>query len=267
MISEFILRAALAGIGVALVAAPLGCFVVWRRMAYFGDTMAHSALLGAAAAIAFDIDATLGVFVVSVLVALALLALERRGGLATDTLLGLLSHSALAVGLVVMGFMTGLRLDLFGYLFGDILAVGTNDLILIWGGGAVILAALLRIWRPLLAATVAPDVAAAEGLNPARQRLIFMLLLAGVIAIAMKIVGILLITALLIIPAAAARRMARTPEMMAVMAAVIGALAVAGGLGAAVAGDTPAGPTIVVAALALFLIGLIPWHGRTVNHG
>ena len=239
MISEFILRAALAGIGVALVAAPLGCFVVWRRMAYFGDTMAHSALLGAAAAIAFDIDATLGVFVVSVLVALALLALERRGGLATDTLLGLLSHSALAVGLVVMGFMTGLRLDLFGYLFGDILAVGTNDLILIWGGGAVILAALLRIWRPLLAA----------------------------IAIAMKIVGILLITALLIIPAAAARRMARTPEMMAVMAAVIGALAVAGGLGAAVAGDTPAGPTIVVAALALFLIGLIPWHGRTVNHG
>ena len=267
MISEFILRAALAGIGVALVAAPLGCFVVWRRMAYFGDTMAHSALLGAAAAIAFDIDATLGVFVVSVLVALALLALERRGGLATDTLLGLLSHSALAVGLVVMGFMTGLRLDLFGYLFGDILAVGTNDLILIWGGGAVILAALLRIWRPLLAATVAPDVAAAEGMNPARQRLIFMLLLAGVIAIAMKIVGILLITALLIIPAAAARRMARTPEMMAVMAAVIGALAVAGGLGAAVAGDTPAGPTIVVAALALFLIGLIPWHGRTVNHG
>ncbi|PIR19278.1 MAG: hypothetical protein COV48_02890, partial [Elusimicrobia bacterium CG11_big_fil_rev_8_21_14_0_20_64_6] len=113
------------------------------------------------------------------------------------------------VGLVVMGFMTGLRLDLFGYLFGDILAVGTNDLILIWGGGAVILAVLLRIWRPLLAATVAPDVAAAEGMNPARQRLIFMLLLAGVIAIAMKIVGILLITALLIIPAAAARRMAR----------------------------------------------------------
>jgi zinc transport system permease protein len=148
MVSDFILRAALAGIGVALVAAPLGCFVVWRRMAYFGDTMAHSALLGAAAAIAFDIDATLGVFVVSVLVALALLALERRGGLATDTLLGLLSHSALAVGLVVMGFMTGLRLDLFGYLFGDILAVGTNDLILIWGGGAVILAVLLRFWPP-----------------------------------------------------------------------------------------------------------------------
>lgn len=267
MVSEFILRAALAGIGVALVAAPLGCFVVWRRMAYFGDTMAHSALLGAAAAIAFDIDATLGVFIVSVLVALALLALERRGGLATDTLLGLLSHSALAVGLVVMGFMTGLRLDLFGYLFGDILAVGTNDLVLIWGGGAVILAVLLRIWRPLLAATVAPDVAAAEGMNPARQRLIFMLLLAGVIAIAMKIVGILLITALLIIPAAAARRLAHTPESMAMIAAGIGSLAVAGGLGAAVVADTPAGPTIVVAALTLFLLGLIPWQGKAAGHG
>ncbi|HAD85898.1 MAG TPA: hypothetical protein DCG48_00915 [Rhodospirillaceae bacterium] len=271
MVSDFLLHAALAGIGVAIVAAPLGCFVVWRRMAYFGDTMAHSALLGAAAAIAFDIDATLGVFTISVLVALALLALERRGGLATDTLLGLLSHSALAVGLVVMGMMTGIRLDLFGYLFGDILAVDGRDLALIWGGGAVILGLLAYIWRPLLAATVAPDVAAAEGMNPARQRLIFMLLLAGVIAIAMKIVGILLITALLIIPAAAARRIAHGPEAMAAIAAGIGGLAVVGGLAAAVQADTPAGPTIVVAALVLFLVGLLPWAklrpGKEAEHG
>ncbi|MEQ8229422.1 MAG: metal ABC transporter permease [Rhodospirillales bacterium] len=267
MISEFILHAALAGIGVAIIAAPLGCFVVWRRMAYFGDTMAHSALLGAAAAIAFDIDATLGVFTVAVLVALALLALERRGGLATDTLLGLLSHSALAVGLVVMGFMAGLRLDLFGYLFGDILAVNTYDLALIWGGGAVILAILIRIWRPLLAATVAPDVAAAEGMNPHRHRLIFMLLLAGVIAIAMKIVGILLITALLIIPAATARRLAATPEAMAGIAAIAGSLAVIGGLWAAMTADTPAGPTIVVAALVLFLAGTVTWKRKAVDHG
>ena len=185
MVSDFILRAALAGIGVALVAAPLGCFVVWRRMAYFGDTMAHSALLGAAAAIAFDIDATLGVFTISVLVALALLALERRGGLATDTLLGLLSHSALAVGLVVMGMMTGIRLDLFGYLFGDILAVDGRDLALIWGGGAVVLAGLFRFWRPLLADTVHPDLAAAEGMHPQRARAVLMLLMALVIAVAM----------------------------------------------------------------------------------
>ncbi|PIW26304.1 MAG: hypothetical protein COW30_15695 [Rhodospirillales bacterium CG15_BIG_FIL_POST_REV_8_21_14_020_66_15] len=267
MVSDFLLRAALAGIGVALVAAPLGCFVVWRRMAYFGDTMAHSALLGAAVAIAFDIDATLGVFTVAVVVALALLALERRGGLATDTLLGLLSHSALAVGLVVMGFMSGLRLDLFGYLFGDILAVNIGDIALIWGGGGVILGVLVHIWRPLLAATVAPDVAAAEGLNPARQRLIFMLLLAGVVAIAMKIVGVLLITALLIIPAAAARRLSHTPETMAAIAAVIGAVSVVSGLGAAVAADTPAGPTIVVAALVLFLAGLTSWKPKEAGHG
>lgn len=267
MISEFLIRAALAGIGVAVVAAPLGCFVVWRRMAYFGDTMAHSALLGASAAIAFDIDATLGVFTVAVLVALSLVALERRGGLATDTLLGLLSHSALAIGLVVMGFMTGLRLDLFGYLFGDVLAVSTIDLFVIWGGGAVILGLLIWIWRPLLAATVAPDVAAAEGLHPARQRLIFMLLLAGVIAIAMKIVGILLITALLIIPAATARRIAATPEAMAVIAGLTGAVAVISGLFAAVKADTPAGPTIVVAALALFLAASLPWKRKATEHG
>jgi len=263
MVSDFLLRAGLAGIGVALVAAPLGCFVVWRRMAYFGDTMAHSALLGAAAAIAFDVDAVFGVFAVAVLVALALLALERRGGLATDTLLGLLSHSALAIGLVVIGLMVGLRLDLLGYLFGDILAVSDLDLAVIFAGGAAVAVALVLIWRPLLAATVAPDVAAAEGLHPHRARLAFMLLLAAVIAIAMKIVGILLITALLIIPAAAARRFAATPEGMALMAAGFGALAVITGLGAAVQADTPAGPTIVVAALIIFLLGLLhPGHRR-----
>ena len=257
MVSDFLMRAGLAGIGVALVAAPLGCFVVWRRMAYFGDTMAHSALLGAAAAIVFDVDAVVGVFAVAVLVALALLALERRGGLATDTLLGLLSHSALAIGLVVIGLMVGLRLDLLGYLFGDILAVSDLDLAVIFTGGGAVAIALALIWRPLLAATVAPDVAAAEGLHPQRARLAFMLMLAAVIAIAMKIVGILLITALLIIPAAAARRFAATPETMALMAAGIGALAVVTGLAAAVQADTPAGPTIVVAALSLFLAGLL----------
>jgi zinc transport system permease protein len=258
MLDDFFTRALLAGIGIALMAGPLGCFVVWRRMAYFGDTMAHSALLGVALSFLFNLNVMIGVFAIAALVSLSLLALQSRRTLPTDALLGILSHSALAVGLVVVSFMTWVRFDLMGLLFGDILSVSKADLSIIYGGGMLILVALFKLWGPLLAETVNPEIAEAEGLNPRRSRIAFMLLVACVIAIAMKIVGIMLITALLIIPAAAARRFAASPEMMALLASGAGCLAVAGGLFASLKFNTPSGPSIVVAALALFLLSLLP---------
>lgn len=265
MLDDFLTRALVAGIGLALVTGPLGCFIVWRRMAYFGDTMAHSALLGVALGFLFEIDLTVGVFVVAALSSLMLLALERHRGLSLDALLGIVSHAALSLGLVALAFMTWVRLDLMGLLFGDILAVSRLDIIVIWGGGLMILALLALLWRPLLAASVDEELAAAEGLAPARSRLIFMLMIALVVAIAMKIVGILLITALMIIPAAAARRFSGTPEMMALLAALIGAVAVAGGLYGSLSFDTPSGPSIVVAALILFLASLPAWPDTFKN--
>ncbi len=262
MVEDFILRAGLAGIAVALVAGPLGCFVVWRRMAYFGDTMAHSALLGVALGFLLDLHPILGVVCVTVAIALLLLALQERAWLASDTLLGILSHAALSLGLVVIGLMAWLRLDLMGFLFGDILAVTMADLAWIGGGGLAVLAVLLWIWRPLLAATVHEDLARAEGVPTFRVRLAFMLLIAVVIALAMKLVGILLITALLIIPAATARRLATTPEAMALWAAVIGALAVVAGLAGSLQLDTPTGPSIVVAAALFFALALLPVRRR-----
>lgn len=256
MLDDFFTRALIAGIGLALVTGPLGCFVVWRRMAYFGDAMAHSALLGVAIGFLFEIDLTVGVFVVAALSALSLMALEQRGGLSVDALLGILSHGALSLGLVALAFMSWVRVDLLGFLFGDILAVSRLDIALIWGGGALVLGLLALLWRPLLAAAVDEELAKAEGLAPARSRLIFMLMIALVVAIAMKIVGVLLITALMIIPAATARRFADTPERMAVIAALIGILAVAGGLYGSLSFDTPSGPSIVVAALILFVASL-----------
>jgi zinc transport system permease protein len=262
MLDDFFVRALLAGIGVALVAGPLGCFVVWRRMAYFGDTMAHSALLGVAVGFLLELAPTVGVIAVTAATALALLALQRRREMAADTLLGILSHSSLSIGLVVISLMVWLRIDLFGYLFGDVLAVGIGDLIRIYTGGLVALAALAIVWRPLLALTIDEDLARAEGVRAGPVSVAFMLLIALVIAIAMKIVGVLLITSLLIIPAAAARRVARTPEQMAVAAALAGALAVCLGLYGSLAFDTPSGPSIVVAALMLFLASLVRLPGR-----
>ncbi|MBP5858745.1 metal ABC transporter permease [Marivibrio halodurans] len=262
MLEPFFLRALAAGIGVAVMAGPLGCFIVWRRMAYFGDTMAHSALLGIAFAFLFEIEPMLGVFAVAALVALALLLLQRRPTLSTDALLGILAHATLALGLVMVAAMPWVRIDLTALLFGDILAVSHADILAVYLGGAAVLAGLAWLWRPLLAATVNPELAAAEGLRPERSRALFMLLMAGVIALAMKLVGVLLITALLIIPAATARRFAPTPEAMAGLAAVFGALSVALGLFGSLEADTPSGPSIVVAATAIFLTSLAIPRGR-----
>lgn len=261
---DFFIRALVGGVGVALVAGPLGVFVVWRRMAYFGAAMAHSALLGVALGFLLAVDLNLAVIVVCIALALLLVALQRQQALATDTLLGILAHGALAVGLIVLAFVETLRVDLMSYLFGDVLAVTSHDLAWIYGGGAVVLIALAAIWRPLLAATVHEELAEVEGVRVGAVRLAFMLLLAVVIAVGLKVVGILLVTSLLIVPAAAARWLARTPEQMALWASAIGAVAVIAGLGGSLAWDTPAGASIVVAAMALFALvtlaarGLIP---------
>ena len=258
MFDDFFLRAMLAGVGLALTTGPLGCFVIWRRMAYFGDTMAHSALLGVALSLLFSLNLMVSVFVVAAVVSLLLLVLQKRQALSADALLGILSHSTLAIGLVLVAFMSWVRIDLIAFLFGDILAVTATDIAVIWGGGALVLALIAWLWRPLLAATVNAELADAEGLHPERARLAFMLLMALVIAIAMKIVGIMLITSLLIIPAAAARRYSATPEVMAILASLIGAVAVVLGLFGSLTYDTPSGPSIVVAALILFLFSLLP---------
>ena len=253
MLDDFLFRAFLGGIGVAIVTGPLGCFVVWRRLAYFGDTLSHSALLGVALAILLEVNVMLAVFVISVLMGLALLMLRQVAPLSSDALLGLLAHSTLAIGLIALSFMTWVRVDLLGFLFGDVLAINQFDLLVIGLGGTVVLLVLKLIWRPLFAATVSPEIARAEGLHPERAEVIFMILMASVIAISMKIVGVLLITALLIIPAAAARCFSRSPEQMAVFAVLIGILSVIIGLKSSLTWDTPAGPSIVAALLLLFL--------------
>ena len=263
MLDDFFIRALLAGIGLAFVTGPAGCFVVWRRLAYFGETIAHSALLGVALAILLDFSLMIGIFVIASIMVLAVFYLERRDTLPTDTLLGLLAHGGLAFGLVILSFFPNMQLDLHALLFGDILAVSRTDLAVIWIGGGLALVMLRYIWRPLLAATVSTDLATVAKLKPERAQLVFGLLVAAVIAVAIKIVGVLLIVALLVIPAATVRRFASNPEKMAVGAAAAGIVAVTGGLFASAQLDTPSGPSIVVAAIVLFALTRI---GRPQNN-
>lgn len=253
MLDDFLIRAALAGLGVGLVASALGCFVVWRRMAYFGDATAHAAILGVALSLGASIPVTWGVLGVAVAMALVIAGLSnRRQGM--DTVLGVLAHSALAIGLMAVAVVPGARVDLEAYLFGDILSVSRADLAVIWGGGALVAAVLAWRWQALLTATVNPDLAAASGIDPEREKRVLTLGLAVVVAVSIKVVGALLITALVIIPAAAARPLARTPEQMALAAAGIAALSALGGLWLAFRLDTPAGPSIVATAAMAFAV-------------
>lgn len=250
-LDDFMVRALLAAIGVAVAAAPLGCFIVWRRMAYFGDATAHASILGVAIALALSVSIFAGALLISLLMAMIVSVLSGRG-YAVDTSLGVLAHSALAIGLVVTSLLSGVRIDLMGYLFGDILSVGKIDLFVIWLGAIFVVFLLWWRWSKLLIATLNADLARSEGINPQHEQFILSLALALIVAVGIKVVGVLLISAMLIIPAAASRVFANTPERMALYAIVLGSIAALGGLLLSYQFDTPTGPTIVSFAAALF---------------
>ncbi len=251
---DFILRGFMGGVGVALVTGPVGCFIVWRKMAYFGNSMSHTAVLGVAIGFAFGVDLRLGIFISCIGLAIVFLALQTWKTLSIDTLLGILAHTALSIGIIAVSVVETLRVDLMGYLFGDILAVGPLDLWWIYLGGTAALGVLAWLWRGLLAVTVNEELAGAEGIPTFRVKFVFMFLVAFIIAVSMKLIGILLITSMLIIPPAVARRFAKTPEQMAAFAILAGVVSVGAGLWASVEWNAPAGPCIVVAAAVLFLL-------------
>ena len=251
---EFLLPSILAGLGIALIAGPLGSFVVWRKMAYFGDTLAHASLMGLALGFLFNINLYLALLICCLMLAVLLVTLQKQKLVATDTLLGILAHSALSLGLVAVSFLDNVRVDLMSYLFGDLLAVSPTDLVFIYAGAAVIGLVLAIFWRPLLSTTVNEDLAAVDGINIDLMRLILMLLVGIVIAVGMKFVGALIMTSLLIIPAATARKFSNTPEQMAFLASIIGSISVFGGLSLSWFYDTPAGPSVVISAAAMFML-------------
>ncbi len=256
MMNYWWLMPLLSGVLLACVTGPLGSFVVWRRMAFFGDTLAHGALLGITLGVLSDLNPTLALVLSSAVLALVLYPMQRIETLSSDTLLAIISHSMLAVGLVVLSLAQGVRVDLMGYLFGDLLAVTGDDALMVAAAAMVCLGLIAWQWRGLLATTISQELASIDGYPVSRLNLMLVLMLALVIALAMKIVGILLVSAMLIIPPAAARSLSRTPEQMVVIAALVGVLAVIAGMSASFYWDTPAGPSIVVAATLMFVASL-----------
>ncbi|MBS0288853.1 MAG: metal ABC transporter permease [Proteobacteria bacterium] len=250
----YLLIPLMGGIGVAMIAGPLGAIMIWRRLAYFGDTLSHSGLLGITLALAFHFNVTLGVCAIALMAAFLLLKLQLRLNVASDTLLGLLSYTTLALGLLVLGFMQDIRVDVLGFLYGDILAMGWHDVVGIYVGGGVILISLAFLWQSILRVTIDVDLAKVEGLPVGHIQLAYTFLLAITIAVAIKMVGVLLITGLLLIPAAAARPLSNSPEKMACRASLIGLMAVVIGLMISHTWDLPTGPAIVVVSSGILLL-------------
>jgi len=253
---RYLAPAFIGGTGVAIVSGPLGAMMVWRRLAYFGDTLSHSGLLGITLALALHINITLGVCAIALLVALGLLGLQQKLLVASDTLLGLLSHTTLALGLLILATMERIQVDVLGFLYGDILALTWQDVGWIYLGGVIVILLLMRLWQSLLRVTVDPDLAQVEGVPVKRVQATYLLLLAIVVAVAIKIVGVLLITALLLIPATTARPWAHSPEKMAVYASIFGIISVMVGIISSHFWDVPTGPAIVVSSTFLLLITL-----------
>ncbi|AEG30967.1 metal ABC transporter permease [Thiomicrospira cyclica] len=257
MLDYFIWLALLGGLLTAWIAAPLGLFVVWQRQAYFGETLAHSALLGVGIGLMLSINLSLAILMTSFLLVISLHFLRRHTQLANDTLLGILAHGSLASGLVLVALQAQVNIDIMSFLFGDILNLTLYDLLLMLGIAGLVTLFLTTQWHKLINLTLNTDLAQVEGVAVSRLQLQMTLLLALVIAMSMKVVGILLITSLLILPAATARRWAHSPEQMLVFAVILASLAILLGLGLSWYIDVPTGPAIVVCALGLFLLTLL----------
>lgn len=253
---SFVTNALIAGIGVAIVAGSLGTIVVWRRMSYFGDALSHSALLGIAISLWLDINTMFGIVGFSIFFSILVVTLDNQKMFSRDTLLGITAHSSLALG-IVSSSLLGINVDLESYLFGNILAVTGEDINIIIASTVAIVIALTVIWKKILFITVHRDLAFTQNINIKRNELYFMILLSLLVAIAIKIVGVLLITSLLIIPAAAARKFSNTPEIMAIFSVIIGVLSVIVGILFSFEVDTPTGPTIVLAAALIFICVMV----------
>jgi zinc transport system permease protein len=256
MMPDYLAYALLAALSLAAIAGPLGALVVWQRLAFFGDTLAHGALLGVALGILAAWPLVLTIVAVCLGFALLLSFLLGSRQLPEEALLGIVSQSALALGLVAVS-LAGSSVDVYAYLFGDLLTTSAEEAWTLAACALAVAIVLAICWQPLLRWVVNPILAQVEGLPVRLLRLLLLALVAITVALAMRVVGVLLVTALLVIPACASRRLSSSPESMAFLASLLGALAVLLGLSVSYYADTPAGPSIVLAASVTFALSLL----------
>ena len=256
---DFILRALAASLGVSVIAGSLGCFVIWKRLSYFSDSISHSALLGVALGLVTGLGINFGLVIVGALFATLIVVLQQKGFWSNDAILGIFSHIALSLGIVVLGFVGDRNIDYFAYLFGDILSINSQDIFWIFSVMVAVVVILVMNWKRLLLLTLNEELARAEGLNKVTYELLFMFLIALAVSVSVQIVGVLLITSLLIIPPAIARVYSGSPLSMIFSSVVVSVVSVLLGLFSSIQFDIATGPAIVITlGIVFFIAQLLP---------
>jgi zinc transport system permease protein len=260
----FMQRALVAGLLVGLVASLLGVFVVLRRSAFFGDAIAHASLAGIAVGVVGGVPPLVPAAAVAVGIGLALHRLERLGRLSLDTILGFILPFFMAIGVLVLSLSPAFQPELLSYLFGSILTVSWRGLAAIAAVAVAVALVLARLGRRLVFATFDPDGAHAAGIDVARLLTVHHVLLALTVIASISVVGIVLVNALLVIPAATAKLLARSLRQMFVLAPLLGIASVLAGLTVSAWLDAPSGPAIVVIAGSLFVAAWarVAWRAR-----
>lgn len=248
---QLLLPAWIMGTLLVFLTAPLGCLMLWRRMSFFADTMAHGTLLGVALAAVLSLPLWIGVTFTAILL-VAVLWVLHDPRLPNDALLALCSATLLCSGLLLIQHLPALRPELLSYLFGDLLTIEWSDLPVFIGIIIAALAVLFHYWQAQIQIAIDPDIAVSEGVNAKWQRLIFMLLLALFTVLALRAVGSLLMGALLVIPALSARLVSHSPKQMVIAAFIIAQMGVTVGLWSSAGLNISTGLSIVLTMSIVF---------------
>ncbi|AYN24750.1 zinc ABC transporter permease subunit ZnuB [Buchnera aphidicola] len=252
---ELIYPGWLAGILLSFATGPLGSFIIWRRISSFGDTLSHSSILGLAISILFKIDSFYTVLFFMSFLAIVLAWIEKLLSVSLETILSIISYSSLSLGMIFISLMsTSRHIDLSNYLFGDLLIVTKFDLFIISLGSLTVLTVLFLRWNSILLLTINEELAQIDGVNIFYARLTLMLTTALAISIAIKFVGVLLITSLLIIPPATAQLFSDSPEKMIIISIIISIISVTGGIFLSFFYNTPTSPSIVLFSSCVYLL-------------
>lgn len=255
-LDDFLLRSLIAGVIMVVIAAPMGCLMVWQRLAFLGDTLGHAAVFGVALGLMLQLMPIVGVLAVALLIVFSLSRVSSFNTAMSETTLAIISHTGLAGGIILVGTLGAGRVNLESILFGDLLATTPTDLLGLLATTFVLLLLLLRYWRAFVAMSVSREIAQAEGIEVRRLQFLMYAMIALLVAVMMKVMGVLLIAAMLVIPTSSARLFSRGPEQMVAISALYGFAALGGGLTSSYHFDWQTGPAIVVCATALLLLTL-----------
>ncbi|MFT7086926.1 MAG: zinc transport system permease protein [Rickettsiales bacterium] len=256
MFEPLFIKALIAGIGVAIALAPIGVFVLWKKMAYFSDAISHSAIFGLAIATIIAVSPMYGIVLCAVIFCFLMFIIGKQNLYSIDSIIGITSATLLSIGMILLAFFPS-EIELEEYLFGDLLNLENYQITIIYAAAALVVLAISLWFKKLLLSTINPDLAKISGIKTENLELKFLLLTAIIVACLVKIVGIFLITSMMILPAAIGRNFSKTPTHMIFLSLAFAIFSIVGGLFFAVFFNLPSSPAIIGFSALILILSIL----------